>query len=94
MLKFEIVVSHLQIASKWRNDEEFGRQILNGAHPCRIERVRELPLEFRAKRDLIESFLDRKKSLDEEIKVVQMILMMMRLFVKINVLHRMVTYTC
>ena len=59
----------VQIVGHWKNDEEFGRQIMNGAHPCRIERVRQLPFEFEGKKDVIESLLNRKLSLSEEIEV-------------------------
>ncbi|ELT88718.1 hypothetical protein CAPTEDRAFT_175721 [Capitella teleta] len=56
------------IVGHWKNDEEFGRQILNGAHPCRIERVNQLPVEFEAKKDVLETLLNKKKSLSEEIE--------------------------
>ena len=51
---------------KWRKDEEFGRQILNGVNPAHLRRCRKLPDNFPVTNSLVEGSLNRGKSLEEE----------------------------
>ena len=51
---------------KWRKDEEFGRQILNGVNPAHLRRCRKLPDNFPVTNSLVEGILNRGKSLEEE----------------------------
>ena len=53
---------------KWKKDEEFGRQILNGINPCSIEKVKErLPENFPVSDSHVNGLLCRGISLQEEI---------------------------
>ena len=54
---------------RWMTDVEFGRQILNGVNPVVIERCINLPPNFPVTTDMVKGFLDRGKTLDEEMKV-------------------------
>ena len=54
---------------KWMTDVEFGRQILNGVNPVVIERCTNLPTNFPVTTDMVKGFLNRGKTLDEEMKV-------------------------
>lgn len=52
---------------KWRKDEEFGRQILNGINPGVITRCAKLPDRFKLTNSDVEGLLCRGVSLEEEI---------------------------
>ena len=55
------------LASVWMSDEEMGRQFLQS---CRLlERCTRLPDNFPVKASMVEMFLDRGKSLNEEMEV-------------------------
>ena len=47
----------------------FGYQFLNGCNPCVIERCYELPINFPVTNEMVQNFLDRGRTLEEEIKV-------------------------
>ena len=51
----------------WQNDEEFGRQMLNGMNPSWIERVKgDLPENFPVTNDIVGEYL--YQTLEEEIE--------------------------
>ena len=52
---------------KWRKEEEFGRQILNGMNPGVITRCAKLPDRFKVTNSDVEGLLCRGVSLEEEI---------------------------
>ena len=54
---------------KWKKDEEFGRQILNGLNPGTIVRCMKLPNNFPLEHSDVNGLLVRGLSLDEEIKL-------------------------
>ncbi len=56
-------------SSHWVSDVEFGRQILNGVNPIIIKRVTEIPSKFPVTNDMVQPYLTRGKTLEEEIKV-------------------------
>ena len=53
---------------KWKKDEEFGRQILNGTNPVHIKRCRELPSNFPVTSSHVKVLLNRGKTLEEEME--------------------------
>ena len=56
-------------AYRWIADEEFGRQILNGVNPVVVRRCSTLPDNFPVTHDMVKSSLVRNISLEEEMKV-------------------------
>ena len=54
---------------KWRKDEEFGRQILNGINPGDIKRCTKLPSNLNITNSDVEGLLGRGLSLGEEINL-------------------------
>ena len=54
------------VVQNWGNDEEFGRQILNGPNPTKIVQVKELPEDFPVTNELVKHRMD---SLEDELKV-------------------------
>ncbi|XP_078369935.1 allene oxide synthase-lipoxygenase protein-like [Oculina patagonica] len=53
---------------RWMTDEVFGSMFLNGCNPNTIQRCDKLPSNFPVTEDMVKSFLDRGKTLDEEIQ--------------------------
>ena len=53
---------------KWDDDEEFGRQTLNGMNPVMIKRIKEIPENFPVKQEDIAGSLTRGLSWDDELK--------------------------
>ena len=53
---------------KWKTDEEYGRQILNGTNPVLVTRCRELPENFPVNDDILNGILTRNLNLEEEMK--------------------------
>ena len=64
-------LQHLQSsrAGRWTSDVEFGRQILNGVNPVIICKCTQLPPKFPVTDDMVQPFLTRGLSLDQEIEV-------------------------
>ena len=58
-----------QVAKQWQNDAEFGRQMLNGAHPLRIRRISKVPETMKVSHSMIKGSLQRSLTLEEELKV-------------------------
>ena len=54
----------------WKDDKEFGRQILNGPHPTRIKRLTSIPEDIESLNSLLSGVLDRGRLLSIEIQVV------------------------
>ena len=54
--------------NKWDDDEEFGRQTLNGLNPVMIKRIKKIPDNFPVTLDDIGGLLTRGHSLDEELE--------------------------
>ena len=58
-------------AARWTTDVEFGRQMLNGVNPVVIKKCKKLPTaNFPVTNKMVKSFLNRGKTLDEEIEVI------------------------
>ena len=55
--------------NRWMTDEVFASMFLNGCNPNTIQRCEKLPSNFPVTDDMVKSFLDRGKTLEEEIKV-------------------------
>ncbi|XP_020618720.1 allene oxide synthase-lipoxygenase protein-like isoform X2 [Orbicella faveolata] len=53
---------------RWMTDEVFASMFLNGCNPNTIQRCDKLPSNFPVTDDMVKSFLDRGKTLEEEIK--------------------------
>ena len=53
----------------WDSDEEFGRQMLNGPHPVRIQKVSRLPECLEPAADDIRKLMDRNITIDKAIDV-------------------------
>ena len=51
---------------KWRSDEEFGREILNGLNPGYVRRCKILPNNFPVTDEHLVGLLNRNKTLEEE----------------------------
>lgn len=54
---------------RWMTDEVFGSMFLNGCNPNIIQRCEKLPSNFPVTEDIVKSFLDRGKTLQDEMKV-------------------------
>lgn len=54
---------------RWMTDEVFASMFLNGCNPNTIQRCEKLPNNFPVTDDMVKSFLDRGKTLEEEMKV-------------------------
>ena len=54
---------------RWMTDKVFGSMFLNGCNPNTIQRCEKLPSNFPVTEDMVKSFLDREKTLEEELKV-------------------------
>ena len=54
---------------QWMDDTVFGWQFLNGSNPNSVRRCKVLPENFPITEEMVSGFLDRGRSLDEEIKV-------------------------
>lgn len=54
---------------QWMDDTVFGWQFLNGCNPNSLRRCKVLPENFSITEEMVSGFLDRGRSLDEEIKV-------------------------
>lgn len=53
---------------RWRTDEEFGREFLDGVNPVMIKRCKEPIKKFPVTNDMVGNLLDRGLTLDEEMK--------------------------
>ena len=54
---------------RWLSDVEFGRQMLNGVNPVVIKKCTALPENFPVTNDMVQTFLTRGITLDQEIEV-------------------------
>ena len=54
---------------RWKTDEEFGRQTLNGINPGQVKRCNSLPENFPVTTEHVEGLLTRNKTLEEEIEL-------------------------
>ncbi len=57
------------VSKRWKDDVEFGRQMLNGPHPIRIRRCTSLPKNLQVTNDCLLPLMENGKSLREEMKV-------------------------
>ena len=75
----------------WLEDRMFGYQFLNGCNPCVIERCYELPSNFPVTNEMVQSFLDRGRTLEEEIEVKRKLLLSKRYWLALqadlNLMH-------
>ena len=62
-------VPKIVLDDRWMTDEVFASMFLNGCNPNTIQRCEKLPSNFPVTEDMVKSFLDRGKTLEEEIKV-------------------------
>ncbi|XP_078369939.1 allene oxide synthase-lipoxygenase protein-like isoform X2 [Oculina patagonica] len=53
---------------RWMTDEVFGSLFVNGCNPNTIQRCDKLPSNFPVTEDMVKSFLDRGKTLEEEMQ--------------------------
>ena len=58
-----------KVATIWQEDKEFGRQILNGPHPIRLRRIISMPRNFQITNEAMMQFMEKGKSLTQEIRV-------------------------
>ena len=56
-------------AGRWTSDVEFGRQILNGVNPMVIKKCTEIPPKFPVTNALVQPYLTRSLTLEQEMKV-------------------------
>ena len=71
---------------RWKKDEEFGRQILNGINPGTIERVRDqLPKNFPVENGHIQGLLCRGVSLETEIAMGNVFIINYKVFLFSNI---------
>ena len=54
---------------RWMTDKVFGLMFLNGCNPNTIQRCEKLPSNFPVTEDMIKSFLDRGRTMKEEMQV-------------------------
>ena len=54
---------------RWLSDVEFGRQMLNGVNPVVIKKCTALPKNFPVTNDMVQPFLTRGITLNQEIEV-------------------------
>lgn len=54
---------------RWVLDTEFGRQMLNGVNPVVIEKCSSLPEYFPVTNEMVQSYLTRGLTLEEEMEV-------------------------
>ena len=57
------------VSKRWKDDAEFGRQMLNGPHPIRIRRCSALPKNLQITNESMLSLMENGKSLKTEMKV-------------------------
>lgn len=62
--------SAIKADDRWRTDEEFGREFLDGVNPVMIKRCTEPIEKFPVTSDMVGNLLDRGLSLHEEMKVI------------------------
>ncbi len=55
--------------SRWASDVEFGRQILNGVNAIIIEKCTSIPSKFPVTNKMVQPYLTRGKTLEQEIAV-------------------------
>ena len=56
---------------RWMVDKVFGSMFLNGCNPNTIQRCEKLPSNFPVTEDMVKSFLDRGRTLKEEMQVTE-----------------------
>ena len=61
------------VAACWEMDVEFGRQMLNGVNPVVIEKCTSLPPNFHVTNEMVKGFLNRGRTLEQEMEVSQLI---------------------
>ena len=60
------------VAARWEMDVEFGRQMLNGVNPVVIEKCSSLPSNFHVTNEMVKGFLNRGRTLEQEMEVGQL----------------------
>ena len=53
----------------WQNDEEFGRQTINGCNPLSLQQINKLPSGLNITEIEIEGLLDEEMTLDKAFEV-------------------------
>ena len=78
---------------RWKKDEEFGRQVLNGINPVSIEKVRQrLPENFPLTDLHVNGLLCRGVSLNVEISMGNIYIINHKVLPKLN--HKILEYIC
>ena len=57
------------LSTEWKEDVEFGRQMLNGVNPVVIEKCLSKPTNFRVNDEDVGEYLEPGKTLDDEMQV-------------------------
>ena len=70
---------------RWVSDVEFGRQILNGVNPVVIRKCSSLPDNFPVTDDMVKGLLSRGKTLEEEMQVTNILIMLTIKFILMHV---------
>ena len=57
------------VAKRWMDDVEFGRQFMNGVHPVKLRRISRIPESMKVTHGMLKESLQRGLTLEDEAKV-------------------------
>ena len=73
-LATELGKPDIDLSAVWKDDVEFGWQMLNGVNPVVIEKAVSLPSNFHVTDEEVGQYLEPGKTLDDEMKVLNLAL--------------------